>query len=181
MDKSEKDVAREAGGPSARAGHLSSRTKGWMVVLLVLIAIVAFLGLLPVQICRDYAFVCEDTGSHKGYRQWCIGWRSGQWYRESRLEQFMRQQHPSELAYRWISYSGTGKNILGWHIRYGHGDPRLSSLMMSRKMFDRYVDTLDDAAKLDLYRVLVSGGRDALSAEEKKMEAMLLAQAGPLQ
>ena len=137
--------------------------------------------MFPLQVCRDWGFVCENTGSHKGYRQWCTGGCSGEWYHESRLEQFMRQQHPSELENRWTSYEGTGKNIFGQSVLFGHGFPRLGMLMMDQSIFDRYVDTLDDAAKLDLYRVLVSGNREAIQAEEKKIEKMAIAQLWPLQ
>jgi len=136
--------------------------------------------LLPLQVCRDRAFVCENTGSHKGYRQWCIGVRSGAWHHESQLERFMRQQHPSELENRWTSYEGTGRNLLGRPVRFGHGFPRLGMMMMTKGVFDRYVDTLDDAAKLDLYHVLVSGDREAIQAEEKKIADLAIARLWPL-
>ena len=142
-----------------------------MLIAVALVAVIAFLGVLPLQVCRDYAFICENTGSHKGYRQWCFWSRAGtQWHHESRLEQFMQRQHPTELKYRWTSYAGTGKNILGRSIRFGHDRPQVGSIIMNRTWFDTYVDTLDDTAKLDLYRVLASGDRDAIEAEEKKIE-----------
>lgn len=150
------------------------RGRAVLVVGVILIVAVVILCALGLQTHRDYAFICENTGSHKGYRQWGFGWQAREWYRESHLEQFMRLQHPTELRHRWTSYSGTGKNILGQPIRFGHGRPQVGSVIMDWTWFDSYVDTLDGAAKLDLYRVLVSGNRDAIATEEKKIEEAIL-------
>jgi hypothetical protein len=153
------------------------RPMKWYVALTVaLIAIVAFIGASSVQVCRDWAFICENTGSHKGYRQWCIGLQSGHWYRESQLEQFMRKEHSSELANRWTSYSGTGKNILGQVVLFGHARPG-PILEVPQPIFNRYVDGLDDQAKLDLYHVLASGTREEVKAEIDKVWDQEFAQA----
>lgn len=177
MDESGRDPVESIAPVSRR----SMSSKGWRVFIVVaVIAVVALLGVLPLQVCRDWAFVCENTGAQKGYRQWCVGLQSGQWYRESRLEQFMRQQHPSDLAYRWTSYAGTGRNIMGQSCSFRHAFPQVNTIMLSPAWFDRYVDTLDDAGRLALYRQLVSGDRQAIQAEEKKIEKMALAQAWPI-
>lgn len=146
------------------------RRKRPVLVAVALVAIVVFLGMIPLEVCRDCAFVCENTGSHMGYRQWCIGLRSGPWRHESRLEQFVRRRHPSDLAYRWTSYAGTGRNIFGRSCSFQHERPHVGTIIMTRAWFDEYVDTLDDTAKLDLYRLLVTGDRGAIQAEEKKIE-----------
>ena len=52
--------------------------------------------------------------------------------------------------------------------------------MMTKAVLDRYVDTLDDAAKLDLYHMLASGDREAIQAEEKKIADLAIAQLWPL-
>lgn len=148
-----------------------------LIVVAILVVAVILLAALGLQTHRDYAFICENTGSHKGYRQWCLGWQTREWYRESHLEQFMRAQHPTELRYRWTSYSGTGKNLFGQPILFGHEMPQVGSLVMKQSWFDRYVDTLDDTAKLELYRVLASGNPLAIQAEEKKIEEVLLGSA----
>lgn len=145
-----------------------------LIVVTILVAAVALLAALGLQTHRDYAFICENTGSHKGYRQWRLGWQTREWHRESRLEQFMRAQHPTELRHRWTSYSGTGKNIFGQAILFGHEWPQVGSVIRSWTWFDSYVDTLDDTAKLELYRVLASGNRGAIQAEEKRIEDALL-------
>ncbi len=172
MSTSESTVAGQGKRPAWRKKGIGALAAG-LGLLIVLLS-------LPPEVCCDWAFVCENTGSHKGYRQWCIGVRSGQWHHESQLERFLRQRHPAELKNRWTSYEGTGRNILGRPVLFGHGDPRLGMMMMTKGVFDRYVDTLDDAAKLDLYHVLVSGDREAIQAEEKKIEAIAVAQLWPL-
>jgi len=153
----------------------------WRVALVVaLVASTAFLGGLSVQVCRDWAFICENTGSQKGYRQWCIGLRSGHWYRESRLEQFVRKEYPSDLANRWTSYAGTGKNIIGRPVLFGHGRPG-PILRVPPEFLDRYADGLDDQAKLDLYHVLASGPPETIDSEMAKVWDRAIAEGWEMQ
>jgi hypothetical protein len=153
----------------------------WYVALAVaLVASIAFIGGLSVQVCRDWAFICENTGSHKGYREWPFGLRSGHWYHESRLEQFMRKEHASELANRWTSYSGTGKNIVGQPVLFGHGRPG-PLLHVPAEFFDRYVDGLDSQAKLGLYHVLASGTPEVVERETVKVWDRAIAEVWELQ
>ncbi len=150
---------------SFRARHLI----GWGAVLVIaLIVIAAFVGGCGAQVCRDWAFICENTGSRKGYREWNSGVRSGHWYRESRLEQFMRKEHPLDLVNRWTSYAGTGKDIFGRPTLFGHGRPG-PILRVPPEFLDRYVDGLDNQAKLDLYCVLVSGPPEKVDSEMAKI------------
>jgi len=145
----------------------------FIAVLLVVVAVM-ILGVMPLEIYRDYAFICENTGSHKGYRQWRLGGRTQEWYSKSELEEFMLARHPTELKYRWTSYSGTGKNIFGQSIRFGHDFPTVGAVIMDQSWFDSYVVNLDDQAKLDLYRALASGNRSVVEIEEKKIEESVL-------
>lgn len=147
--------------------------KKWRMLLVAGIVVMAIVAVIPLQVCRDYTFICENTVSRMGYRQWCVGLQSGQWRRESRLEQFMRRQQPSELAHRWTFVSGAGKNLVGWTGLREDGFLRLN-VAMHLDWFDSYVDTLDDAGKLELYRVLASGDPNAIKAEEKKIETALI-------
>ena len=155
-------------------------TKWCVALVIVLVAVAVFIGGLSVQVCRDRAFICENTGSHKGYREWCIGLQSGHWYRESRLEQFLREEHPSDLANRWTSYAGTGKNILGQSLRFGHERPG-PILYVPTEFLDRYVDGLDDQAKLDLYRVLASGPPEKIESEIAKVWDRAIAEGWEMQ
>lgn len=157
-----------------------SARKGPVLLIAALLVVVAvmILGVMPLEIYRDYAFICENTGSHKGYRQWCFGGRKQEWYSKSELEEFMLARHPTELKHRWTSYSGTGKNILGQSIRFGHDFPTVGTVIMRQSWFGSYVVNLDDQAKLDLYRALASGNRNVIEAEEKKIEEAVLQNAG---
>jgi hypothetical protein len=141
-------------------------------------ALVAVLALLPLQVCRDWAFVCENAGSQKGYRQWFTGHRTGQWYQESHLERFMEEQHPGMLQHQWVSCSGTGKNILGQAILFGHGRPA-QAVMLDLAAFDRYVDSLDDVGKLSLYQTLASGQHSEIEAHMEKVLVNCYTGAGP--
>ncbi len=153
----------------------------WGATLVVaLVAITVFIRGLSVQVCRDWAFICENTGSQKGYRQWCLGLRSASWYRESRLELFMRKEHPAELANRWTSYAGTGKNVLGRPILFGHGDPG-PILHVPAEFLDRYVDGLDSQAKLDLYQVLAAGPPEKVESEMAKIWDRAIAEVWEMQ
>jgi hypothetical protein len=174
MDETKNNAAEQMGDVSIPAdGRAMGRKRRRVWVVIGLVAAITFVGILPLQVCRDWAFICENTGSHKGYRQWSVGWRTGEWYRESHLEQFMRQQHATELKYHWTSYAGTGRNLFGRAVLFGHAYPRVGTTIMHLGFFDSYVDTLDDTGKLELYRVLVSGDPNAVKAEEKKIEAAL--------
>ncbi len=160
---------------------LTKRWMKWAVPLVIaVVAGAAFIGGCGVQVCRDWAFICENTGSQKGYRQWSIGVRSGHWYRESRLEQFMRREHPSDLVNRWTSYAGTGKDIFGRPTLFGHAMPG-PIIRVPPELFDRYVDDLNDQARLDLYHVLVSGPPDRIQSEVDKVWERAIAEMWEMQ
>ncbi len=140
------------------------RKKKWPVALaVVFLAVVIFLVVLPFPLCRDMGFVCEHTASRKGYRRWFTGLRTSQWYSASRLEEFMLEKHPQDLTHRWVSFMGTGRNLFGGAGSFLHGKPD-ETLFVFRKQFDDHVDSLDDAGKLELFRVLASGQDDQIEA-----------------
>lgn len=94
----------------------------WAVGGLFVVATIVFV-LPAVQVCRDWAFIDRHSGSRKGYREWPLGWRTGQWYQESAIERFMRSHYPAEFQQDWVSYAGTGRNAFGRGILHGHGRP----------------------------------------------------------
>jgi hypothetical protein len=59
----------------------------------------------------------------KGHREWFFGGQSGRWYKQSVVETFMRTNHPRILQQRWTSYAGTGRDIYGRKVSFGHGRP----------------------------------------------------------
>ena len=164
------------------SGAQEQRTHGRggpiLFIMVAAMILVVLLAVLPLQVCRDWAFVCENTGSQKGYRQWFTGHRTGRWYQESHLERFMEQAHPGVLQHQWVSYSGTGKNILGQAILFGHGRPKHIS-MLDGAALDRYVDRLDDAGKLSLYHTLASGQHSEIEVHMEKALENCYTGAGP--
>jgi hypothetical protein len=139
------------------------RGKRWRIAVAAFLAGLTFLVALPFPLCRDMGFVCKHTASRKGYRMWFGGLRTGSWYSESRLERFMVEKYPQNLTHRWVSFMGTGRNLLGQPISFRHGWPN-KSLLQWRETFDDYVGRLDDAGKLELYRVLSSGQEEEIEA-----------------
>jgi hypothetical protein len=130
-----------------------------IITALIVMGIV-FLGfiLLTARVYIDRAFICRNTLSRHGYLQWCFGIQTKQWYYKSPLETFMQQKHPDILEHQWISYSGTGKTILGTVRSRGHGYPgSILNLMQFDHEFQVYFDPLSDVEKKALYDVLSSG------------------------
>lgn len=126
------------------------------VVVGPVVVVVLALVLPAVQVCRDWAFIDRNTGSRKGYRDWSIGWRTGSWYQESALEVFMRSNHPAEFRQDWVSYAGTGRNILGGATLHGHGRPG-QIVLLRPEAIDDYCRAASEAEKRRLYDVFASG------------------------
>jgi len=162
--------------PIDRDERACGRRSPIIFIMAAAVILVALFAVLSLQVCRDWAFVCENTGSQKGYRQWFTGRRTGQWYQESHLEQFMDQAHPGVMQHQWVSYAGTGRNIFGQAILFGHGRPKHTS-MLHRAAFDCYVDSLDDVGKLDFYHTLASGQQGEIAVHMEEMQEAILARA----
>jgi hypothetical protein len=73
----------------------------------------------------DYAFACEYTCSHMGYRQWVLGFKTREWYDKSPIE---RRLGDEELRHRWVSYAGTTYNGFGMTMSRGHSKPHAAAL-----------------------------------------------------
>jgi hypothetical protein len=129
-----------------------------------LVAVVIFALILPFQVCRDWAFICKNTGSQKGYRAWFLGLKTGHWYKKSKLEEFMETKYPNDLTYRWISYAGTGKNILGRAISFGHGRPG-PIIYVPYNILNWYVSNINNDEKRALYDVFASGDKQRIDKE----------------
>ena len=129
----------------------------WQIAVLVTSVILALALLLPAwTVCTDYAYVCQNTGSSNGHREWFFGRETGAWYERSALETFMRDKHPDKLEHRWVSYSGTGRDILGNAHSWGHGSGALHAVRHI-KGFDTYVNHLADTEKLALHELFSTG------------------------
>jgi len=127
----------------------------WAAVAGAMVAVLAFLLVLTAfPICSDWAFICENTGSRKGYREWFLGLQTNKWYEESKLEDFVKKEYPNEFQHRWTSYQGTGRNIFGIAIVRRHGRP--GPILMPIDWLNGYVDHLDPDQKKGLYDVFKS-------------------------
>ncbi len=51
---------------------------------------VTSLAIFNFEVYCNWAFICRNTGSRKGYRQWFFGVQTGHWHNESALEKFIK-------------------------------------------------------------------------------------------
>ena len=109
----------------------------------------------------DRAFICENTGSRKGCREWFFGAQTRNWYWKSELEKSMQAAHPDLMVHRWTSYMGTGHSLIPGIQSCGHGRPG-SILMLPSPMLDEYVASLSKQERLELYRLFASADDDAI-------------------
>lgn len=91
----------------------------WRRIIISLLLLSAVLSVLFIalvsQAYQDWAFICENTGSRKGYRQWRFGLKTTKWYKKSPLEEFMESNDPNALVHRWTCYGGDRKEYL-WQV-----------------------------------------------------------------
>ena len=136
--------------------------KRWILGLLIagtiIIALWASTTLIAVT---DRAYICENTGSKKGHREWFFGAHTNAWYRKSELERFMEVAHPNLLKHRWTSYAGNGRSLIPVMQSRGHGRPgRILSL--DSKFLNQHVSSLSDIQRLELYQTFSSGNKDTI-------------------
>jgi hypothetical protein len=137
-----------------------------LVAGLVIFCLAVTLVLLPVQACRDWAFIYENSGSRQGYRQWPFGLKTGHWYKTSPLEDFIQSEAPGALVHRWTSYAGTGKNIFGMAILRGHGRPG-AIMRLDHEIQRKWIEKNDAATVRQFYDLLVSD-------DQKKLEKRVM-------
>ena len=142
-------------------------------VIIILAGVAAFVVMSIGPVYRDWAFICENTGSRKGNREWFMDLKTGHWYKESRLEEFMETNYPDGLSYRWVSYAGTGRNIFGTAVLHGHGYPELAHLPY--KVLNRYVEQIEDKEKRRLYDVFSGGDVQSIKDEVDRIWEKVLA------
>jgi hypothetical protein len=143
----------------------------------ILVLIFLLLQATAYPVCRDWGLVCENTGSRRGHRQWFFGLRTGDWYKRSKLEEFVASTYPNELSHRWTSYMGTGKNVLGQPVLRGHGTPG-PIVNLQLQMWDAYVEQLSDPDKKALYETFRSGDEDRIGQAVERALGVLCAHGG---
>jgi len=121
---------------------------------MAILAILYFLG--NFQVCREWAFICENTGSRKGHIEWFFGKRTAYWYEQSVFEDFMQKNYPDiNIEHRWTSYTGTGRNIFGMALLDGHGRPGVI-MDIPPEMLDEWIQTSEPERVRELYELMVS-------------------------
>jgi len=134
-----------------------------LYVILAIAVIVIFIVIVPFEVCRDWVFICENTGSRKGYRAWFFGLETRHWYKKSKLAEFMETKHQNALTYRWIG-SGTGRNVYGSAISFRCGLPG-PIITITYDILNWYVSRINDEEKRALYDVFASGDRQRIDKE----------------
>jgi hypothetical protein len=116
---------------------------------------------------RDWAFVCENTGSTKGYREWFFGSRTRHWNEPSSVEKFIQKKFPDQLEHRWASYAGTGFSITGGKRLHGHGRP--GPIRKLRYDLDAWFARQTDTEKKAFYDLMRSTNTVAIDAKIKSI------------
>ena len=144
-----------------------------IITVIVPIVCVSTFVVCSVPIYQDWAFICENTGSRKGYREWFIGIKSNRWYRASALEQFMGKHYPNELNYNWCSYMGTKKTVFGQPTCREHGSPG-PLISFPTDIFTAYIERIDNSQKKALYNLFASGNESAIEAKLAEISSQML-------
>lgn len=154
---------------------LKRRAPRWLsiTVSLFLIAFVLLLIVPVIIVHRDWAFVCEYTGSNMGYRKWCIGLKTHRWYRASPVETTIQKAFPDQLEHKWTSYAGTGYNIFGQRVLFGHGRPG-PIFELRGGALEAYTARLGAQDIKTLYDLMRHGSREAKDAEVKRIQDLWL-------
>jgi hypothetical protein len=136
-----------------------------LILTLVLVAVsVAGTLLAPFVLYREVALISENTGSRKGYREWFFGLRTRHWYKQAAVEEFVRARHPIGFEQHWISYAGTGYNLYGRKVLFGHFRPG-PILTVPVDVLNEWFMAQPEAAKLRFSDLLASGDRSAISTQ----------------
>jgi hypothetical protein len=135
---------------------------GFLVVLY-------FLGTF--QAHRDWVFICENTGSYKGYIEWFFGKRTHHRYEKSVLEDFIEKNYPDiNIEHRWTSCAGTGRNIFGRALLFGHGQPG-AIMSIPPDMLEDWIQMSESEEVLALYQLLASDQDEEV--KEKRIDEII--------
>jgi hypothetical protein len=145
-----------------------NRRKLWIAGGVVGAGLLAF-AITGVEVCTDYAYVCENTASMHGYRVWFTGHRTAHWTKTSALEMYMESHWPGVVKHRWTSCAGTGKNILGWSQSFGHGGPG-GAMFLSGRILEPWVARHSKEDVRALYDFLVKADK---KASEKRADEII--------
>jgi hypothetical protein len=131
---------------------------GLLIAGAIIVALWASTMLIAVT---DRAYICENTGSRKGHREWFFGAHTNPWYRKSELERFMEAKHPDLLKHRWTSYMGSGRSLIPLVQSCGHGRPG-PIFFLDSNLLDNLVLSVADDQRLVLYRTFSEANKEAI-------------------
>ena len=126
--------------------------------LICVVATTAF-GLCGFPVRIDSGLVSTNTGSRREYTTWLHVLRSNERYTESPIETYLKKKN-AKFEHRWVSYNGTGKDILGTPVLFAHGRPG-AVLQMAPNLFE-YIGRLPDTEKERIYQVLTNGSQEQI-------------------
>ncbi len=143
---------------------MTRRRRVMLYVAIGAFAVVTVYALvMNVTVCRDWAYICENTGSRKGHRQWRTGPKANEWYRRSALERVMKENCPGDLTHRWTNYATTGKTLCGKAVSYEHERPGPVT-QLGLVEIDQWVKQHSPEEARQLHNTLASGDPAAIQA-----------------
>ena len=129
--------------------------KQYKVGIGVVLFLALIIFLLGFQAYRDFAFICDHTGSREGYREWRFGVTTNRRYKKSPLEDFMQKNYPDILEHRWVLCSKTGRNIFGMKTLIACGFPGAITGLQHEPL-EEWIQMSDPEEVLGLYQLLAS-------------------------
>ncbi len=137
---------------------------------ILVIGIVLFCFLLTFQAYRGWVFICENTGSYKGHTEWFFGKQTGFWCKKSVLENFITENYPDIIIeHHWTSCAGTGRNIFGMAMLFGHGQPG-AIMSIPPEVLEDWVQMSEPDEVLELYKLLASDKEEDM--KKQRIEAI---------
>lgn len=124
--------------------------------------------LLTGSVSREMGYHCDFTGSTTSWTEWPLGIRTGYAYDASPIEEFLAKNQPDLIEHKWVSYEGTGKNILGEPVFFGHGRPN-ALLFFPRAYLTLFVDQSPKDDVIELYDTLRRDNRDEIRMRVDKL------------
>jgi hypothetical protein len=152
---------------------LTRQAPGWLsftIISLAVATVIMFLNIVfpGIELYRDCAFVCEYTGSRKGYREWCFGERTHCWNDESTVETTIKRHFPDQLQNKWTMFGGTGYSAWGSAVSFGHGRPG-TIVAIPVTVMNNYCGTLSTQEVMSLYNLMRYGSPKAKELEVRRI------------
>ena len=129
-----------------------------------------FIGGFALNGCvsRDMGYHCDFTGSTKSWTTWLFTIRTNYEYNASPLESFLEENAPDRIEHNWVSYQGTGRNIFGEPVLFGHGRPN-ALLLFPRDYLKLYIEESPPESVFELYETLLRDDSDEIRLRVERL------------